>query len=197
MICCIWKIIITQKAERKKGNEQRRECLSQMRHLWECSRKFCVCVCVHMIGLQQFKALNNNYKVFRVDWRYECIQNYIWKRVILINEIERSWTREKTNTHEKKTHTIFETNMQSIYLCRLLPHCLYVSCGECDPFGFIGWRCYSQPRATSIAHTLLNSFSWCGKPIQNWILWNIMAGCKCNLLAFFRPKIGQDANEAV
>lgn len=31
----------------------------------------------------------------------------------------------------------FQTNMQSIYLCCLLPHCLSVSCGEKDLIHFV------------------------------------------------------------
>lgn len=34
----------------------------------------------------------------------------------------------KNERKSKKTKKDFQPNMQSIYLCRLLPHCLYVSC---------------------------------------------------------------------
>lgn len=76
-----------------------------------------------VIGLQRFehwiiiiKSLDS----------FEICACCIWKRA---NQQQQRRYEEKRR--EKKP---FQTNMQSIYLCRLLPHCLYVSCGEYDLF---------------------------------------------------------------
>lgn len=133
-----------------------------------------ICVCrfpQHMrnavessvIGLQ---SLDNNYKVFRL---FFCDTNVRWLYLeAAIDEAKRNETKKK----EKKKR--FQMNMQSIYLCRLLPHCLYVSWGENDLFGLVAC-------ARNLHWMLFFFFLADAENIQTIIEWR----CKCNLFAFW------------